>query len=129
MMEPLFRNVGSSELASIHSIKKREDLFFLTVLCITGLGLHDNVDGGIPNLCILDKTQTGVFSILGFLVNPLSTKIVIILDVVMNIESSNDIDMKLGPITKLDKRKTTTSKKIDVMLVNYDVIVIFPIYG
>ena len=45
----------------------------------------------------------------------------------MNIESSNDIDMKLGPITKLDKRNTTTSKKIDVILVNYDVIVIFPI--
>ena len=44
--------------------------------------------------------------------------------------TSDDIDMKLGPVTKLDKKKTT-SKKIDdnVMLANYDVIVIFPIFG
>ena len=39
--------------------------------------------------------------------------------------------MKLGPVTKLDKRNKTTSKKIgdDVMLANCEVIVIFPIYG
>ena len=39
--------------------------------------------------------------------------------------------MKFGPATNLDKRKTTTSKKIndDTVLTNYDVIVIFPIYG
>ena len=39
--------------------------------------------------------------------------------------------MKLGPITKLDKRNKTTSKKIDddVMSKNYDVIEIFSIYG
>ena len=39
--------------------------------------------------------------------------------------------MKLGPVTKLDKRKKTTSKKIvdDVMSENCDVIAIFPIYG
>ena len=39
--------------------------------------------------------------------------------------------MKLGPVTKLDKRNKTTSNKLDdgVMSVNYDVIVIFPIYG
>ena len=38
--------------------------------------------------------------------------------------------MKLGPVTKLDKRNKT-SKKIDdnLMLENCDVIVIFPIYG
>ena len=35
--------------------------------------------------------------------------------------------MKLGPITKLDKRNKTTSKKFDhdVMSTNCDVIVIF----
>ena len=35
--------------------------------------------------------------------------------------------MKLGPVTKLDKRKKITSKKldVDVMLRNCDVIVIF----
>ena len=39
--------------------------------------------------------------------------------------------MKLGPITKLDKRNKTTSNKFDddVMSEYCDVIVIFPIYG
>ena len=38
--------------------------------------------------------------------------------------------MKLGPVTKLVKRNTTTSKKIDgdVISKNCDVIVIFPVY-
>ena len=35
--------------------------------------------------------------------------------------------MKLGPVTKLDKRNTATSKKLDddVLSANYDAIVIF----
>ena len=39
--------------------------------------------------------------------------------------------MKLKPTTKLEMRKKATSKifKNDVMLANYDVIVIFSIYG
>ena len=39
--------------------------------------------------------------------------------------------MKLGPVTKLDNRNKTTSKKFDVELMskNYDVIVIFRIFG
>ena len=39
--------------------------------------------------------------------------------------------MKLGPVTKLDKRNKATSKKFDdnVMSENCDVIAIFPIYG
>ena len=39
--------------------------------------------------------------------------------------------MKLGTVTKLDKRKTVKSRKFDenVMSANCDVIVIFPIYG
>ena len=39
--------------------------------------------------------------------------------------------MKLGPVTKLDKRNKTKSTKFDdnVMSANYGVIVIFPIYG
>ena len=38
--------------------------------------------------------------------------------------------MKLGPVTKLNKRKKVTSKKFanDVMSANCDVIFIFPIY-
>ena len=39
--------------------------------------------------------------------------------------------MKLGPVTKLDKRNKVTSKKFDgdIMLANCDDIVIFRIYG
>ena len=39
--------------------------------------------------------------------------------------------MKLGPVTKLDKRNKTKSKKLDdnIMPLNCDVIVIFPIFG
>ena len=38
--------------------------------------------------------------------------------------------MKLGPVTKLDTRNTTTLKiEDDVMLENCDVIVYFPIYS
>ena len=48
-----------------------------------------------------------------------------------NSRTSDDIDMKLGPVTKLDKRNKTTSKKfdVDVMSENCDVIVIFRIFG
>ena len=40
---------------------------------------------------------------------------------------SDDIDMKVGPVTKLDKRNKTTLKKFDddVMSENCDIIVIF----
>ena len=39
--------------------------------------------------------------------------------------------MKLEPVTKLDKRNKTMSKKFDddVMSENFDVIAIFPIHG
>ena len=39
--------------------------------------------------------------------------------------------MKLGPVTKLDKKTQKTVKKIDydVMSTNCDVILIFPIYS
>ena len=39
--------------------------------------------------------------------------------------------MKLGPVTKLDKRNKTNSKQSDdyVMSASCDVTVIFPIYG
>ena len=48
-----------------------------------------------------------------------------------NSRTSDDIDMKLGPVTKLDKGNKTTSKKIDfeVMLENCDVIVLFRSFG
>ena len=39
--------------------------------------------------------------------------------------------MKLGPVTKLDKRNKKSQKKFDndVMLANCDILVIFLIYG
>ena len=41
-----------------------------------------------------------------------------------------DIDMKLESVTKIDKRNTVLSKKFgnDVMLLNYDIIIMLPIY-
>ena len=48
-----------------------------------------------------------------------------------NPRTSDDIDMKLGPVTKFDKGNKVKSKEIDddVMPANFDLIVIFPIYG
>ena len=50
---------------------------------------------------------------------------------VYNSRTSDDIDIKLGPVTKLDKRNKTTSKKVDndVMAASSHVIVIFSIHG
>ena len=74
-----------------------------------------------PSLQILDKTQTD------FRISGQS----LIKENCHNSRTSDDIDMKLGPVTKLDKRNKTTSKKfdVDVMSENCDVIVIFRIFG
>ena len=78
-----------------------------------------------PCLLILDKTQTRVFLVSGFLVKFLINKNC------LNPRTSHDIDMKLEPVSKLDKWITTTSKKIDSHFIaaNYDFITIFPIFG
>ena len=70
-----------------------------------------NSDGGISNFGISDQS----------LINKNCH----------NSRTSNHIDMKLGPLTKLNKRNTTTLKKLhnDVTLINCDVIIIFWIYG
>ena len=48
-----------------------------------------------------------------------------------NSRASDGIDMKLEPVTKLDKRNKIASKKFDddVMSKSCDVITIFPIYS
>ena len=48
-----------------------------------------------------------------------------------NSRTSDDINMKLGPVTKIDNRNKTTSKDFDdeVMSGNYDVIIIFQVFG
>ena len=47
-----------------------------------------------------------------------------------NSRTSDVIDIKFGPVTKLDKRNNTASKIFDndVLPANYDVIIIFQIY-
>ena len=49
----------------------------------------------------------------------------------LNSRTSDDIDIKLGPVTKLDKRNKTILKKTDddAMKGNCDIILIFPIYS
>ena len=53
---------------------------------------------------ILGKTQTEVFLISGFPVNLVKVNC-------HNSRNSDDINMKFGPVTKLDKRNKTISKK------------------
>ena len=72
-----------------------------------------------PQAQILGKTQTEVFPISGFMVNPLQKKIIITPELAMI--------LKLESVTKLDKRNKKTSRKFDdnVMSANCDVNVIF----
>ena len=77
-----------------------------------------------PSLLILSKTQTGISN---FWISGQS----FVREDCSNTKTDNDINMKLKPETKLDKRNTATSKKSDgdILLANCDIIVIFPIYG
>ena len=59
------------------------------------------------NLQILEKSQTGKISISGVMVKSLVNKNY------DNSRNSYDIDMKLGPLIKLDKRNKTTARKIE----------------
>ena len=60
--------------------------------------------------------QIEAFSTSGILVKSLINK------TVLTPETSNDIDMKLGPLSNLDNNNTTTLKNDDdVMPVNYDI--------
>ena len=56
------------------------------------------------SLHILDKIQTGVFRVSAFLASPKKN--------CHKSRTSNDIDMKTGPVTKLDKGNKATSKKL-----------------
>ena len=77
-----------------------------------------------PSLQILGKTQTGISD---FRISGQS----FINENCHNSRTSDDIDFKLGQVTKLDKRNKTTLKNLDddVMSADCDVIVIFLIYG
>ena len=76
------------------------------------------------NLRTYDKVQTGVLSISGALVKSFTNKNC------LNSKISNNIDMKLEPLSKLEMENTMTSKEFeyDGMWANYDVIIILPIY-
>ena len=60
-----------------------------------------------PSLQTLAKTQTEVFPIFVFLVNPLKENC-------HNSRTRDDLAMKPGPVTKIDKRNKTTSKKLTI---------------
>ena len=62
-----------------------------------------------PNLQILSKTQTKLIRISDLQISGQS----LIKGNCHNSRTCNDIDMKLGPVTKLDKRNKTALKKID----------------
>ena len=78
----------------------------------------------IPSLLILGKTQTEGASDFRIYVQSL------IKENCRNFRTSDAINMKLGQITKLDKRNKKSSNDFggDVISANQDVIVIFPIY-
>ena len=78
------------------------------------------------SLQISGKTQMRVFLISGFLVNPLIKE-----ENCHNSRATDKIQMKLGSLTKLEKRHKIMLKKSndDIMPTNCDVITIFPIYG
>ena len=99
-------------------------------MCVCAERERGGGEGGIsPLVCfpfqILDKTQEGFFPIFLFLVKSIINKNC------YNSRTSNDIDVKPGPVTTLDKRNMATWKKFNsgVMPTNYDVIVFFLIYG
>ena len=73
------------------------------------LDIGQNSDGGISNFQIYGQS--------------------LIIGNCHDSRASNDTDMNLGPVTKLDKRNKTTPKKFDdnVMSNNCDVIAIFSI--
>ena len=77
-----------------------------------------------PNI-MLDKIQTKVFSISGFLVKWVINKNS------FNSRIINDIEAKLRPLSKLGERNTIPLKDFDndFMLANYNVIIIFSIYS
>ena len=75
---------------------------------------------------ILDKIQTGLFPTSGFLVKSLTNKHS------FNYKTSNGIDMKLGPLSKLGKRNIIMTLRTfdnDLMRVNYGAIFILQIFG
>ena len=104
-------------------------LTLVWVMVVVAVFSHILLQTFLPNLVsltrsrfqILGQTQVGVF--------PISSQSHI-KESYHDSRTSHDIDMELRPVTKLDKRNKTTSKKIDddVMSVNCNFIVNFPIF-
>ena len=74
-----------------------------------------------PSIQILRKTQNSD----GGISNVQISGQFLIIENCHNSETSDDIDMKLGPVSKLDNRNRMTTKNV----ASCDVVVIFPIYG
>ena len=46
-----------------------------------------------------------------------------------NFRTIDDIDMKIGPVSKTDKRNNVKTIDLEIMLEHFHVISIFPVYG
>ena len=78
-----------------------------------------------PSCQVLDKTQTGRV-IYNFRISSQS----LIKPSCHNSRTSDDIDRKIGPVTKLEQRDKATQKKLVMASVrNCEVVVIFVVYG
>ena len=74
----------------------------------------------------IGQNSNGVISISGFWVHWRKLKT----ENCHKSRTSDDIERKLGPVTKLDKgNKGTSQNDYDVMSENCEIIAIFPIYG
>ena len=85
----------------------------------------------VPNLAFLTRPSLQILSKTGDISNFQISGQFLIKRNCHNSWTSDDIDMKLGPVTKIDKRNKSTFQKFDdnVMSESWDVIVIFPVYG
>ena len=79
----------------------------------------------MPNLVLLTRSSLQILGKTQTRVSPISGQSLIKV-FCHKTRTSDDTDINLGPVTKLNKRKKTTSK--NVMSANHDVIIVFPIY-
>ena len=76
---------------------------------------------GFPQTPVIGQKPEG--DILDFLISGQS----FIIESCHNSRTSSNIDTKLGPVIKLDKRNTTTSKKLTIVLYGW-IVTLFPIF-
>ena len=100
--------VITAEIKKYKSIIKEKKKAHAKIVMLSKSKLNNNRSLNLVsltpfNLQVLGKTQAAKFLIFGFLVK----------ENCHNSKTNDGIDMKLGPVTKLDKRNKTSSKKFD----------------